>query len=597
MPTHCRLDTYTAGIAFKAMLSLGIVMNSPVGTYKRNEIHDFRWPRSLLLVQKPRMKKAGLSSLILSLAFLAACGDETIGVQVPTLEIDPVEIDVSLTPFGATQSYAVTLRSVGSASLEVERLTLVGASDGAPVPLDLALTVSESLPKRLAPNSSFEVQIAHLPRDTVLDEGRLLVASDDPSRPLAFVPIRQRAVGAPRIAAVPDAEAAVLEASTAGGVRSFVAAVRFGEVQVGLQKVETLHVVNTGGGGLPLEVTEVTLSPSVPGLELRLEPDANVDPLLLAALSTTSLRSGVARSFRVELSYAPPTTNSTVSTVLFVHSSDPATPVFEIPISGQGPGIDPPLMRISPPGPLDFGAARVGQTVDRAITVHNDGASPLELEPLVLTDNPAGVFSLLEAAMAQSIAPGQNRVFNLRFSPVATGVVQGSLRIASTSAGVSALTYGLRGEGSVEQACTPSNVDPTEPGNGACEGAQDRGAIFLSGNQTEQRSFTGQVFERDSDEDWSRYTIEVDGGCTLIGYEVTARITPPPGEQAQVCVSLGACDSPVRENCSSGTASILLLSGTATCNAFSNYVPFYVRTYRTGGALSCEPYTVNVTAR
>ena len=108
---------------------------------------------------------------------------------------------------------------------------------------------------------------------------------------------------------------------------------------------------------------------------------------------------------------------------------------------------------------------------------------------------------------------------------------------------------------------------------------------------------SGQFFESESDSDWNRYTIEVSGGCSLVGYEVTARLTAPAQEQARVCVSLGACGSPERENCSTGTASILLLIGTTTCNAWNNQVPFYVRAERTGGSLTCEPYTLSVTAR
>ena len=132
-------------------------------------------------------------------------------------------------------------------------------------------------------------------------------------------------------------------------------------------------------------------------------------------------------------------------------------------------------MRITPPSPLDFGAVRVGQTADRAITVHNDGASVLALDALSLSVNPSGVFSLLETPAPQNIAAGQSRAFNLRFSPAAAGVVQANLRISSTSAAVTAVEFPLRGEGSVEQVCTPVSVDPTEPANTACSGAPDLG--------------------------------------------------------------------------------------------------------------------------
>lgn len=536
-------------------------------------------------------------SLLFCLTASAACGEETIGVQVSAIRADPPEIDLSLNPFGTIGRHTIKLQSVGSASLELLGATLVGASDEAPAPADLALSLPEALPRRLAPNTSYELELQHLPRDTVLDEARLVVSSDDPAQPLLTLPIRHRAVGSPRIALVPDAEAAEIEAGTPSGVRTFVAAVRFGEVQVGLRRVETLHIVNLGGGTLPLAIEDLRLMGAPATLELAVAPELTPDTSLLAALGTPGLRTGVSRALRVELAFTPSSASSTLSAALRVESSDPTQPALEIPISGSGPALDPPIMRIEPASGLDFGAVQLGQTADRALTIHNDGASPLSLSPLALGTNPSGVFSLLQAPAAETIGPGQSRVFNLQFSPSAVGVMQGSLRIEPSHPSVLPVELALRGEGTLEPTCTPSPVDPAEPANDACGGALDRGAILLSNNGTEARSYSGLHFESETDQDWSRYAIEVAAGCLGVGYQVTARVTPAAGESAEVCVALGACGSPERQSCSSGTASILLFPGGTVCNAFSNQVPLYVQVRRTGGTLSCESYSVSLTAQ
>lgn len=557
----------------------------------------FRWPGPARLTENAAMFRPLRFSLLSCLVAGLACGEETLGVQSPGIRVDPPELDLGANPFGTIGRHRVTVVSVGSASLELEAAVLLGPEDAARPPEDLALSLPEPLPKRLAPSTTYELELQHLPRDAALDEARLLLGSDDPSHPILTIPIRHRAVGSPRIAAVPDVEVAAVEAATPSGVRDFIAAVQFGEVPAGRRRVQTLDLVNLGGGSLPLSISELRLVGDPIGLELVAESAPLLEPVLLAALGTTGLVATARRAVQVELAYTPPAVGSGLSATLEIESSDPTQPILRIPVGGSGPRLDPPLMRVEPASGLDFGAVTLGEGADRAVVVHNDGASPLPLEALAFVSNPGGVFTLLEASMAANIGPGQSRVFNLRFAPTQLGIVQGSLRFEAADVSVSPVELPLRGEGRTEPACSPSPADPTEPSNDACGGATQRGAILLSNNQGQQRSWSGLYFETTADRDWSQFTIEVAAGCFGVGYQVSARVTPGAGEAAEVCVSLGACGSFERETCSAGAASVLLFPAGTFCNAFGNQVPVYVQVRRTGGTSSCAPYSVTLTAQ
>lgn len=528
-------------------------------------------------------------------ALAAACADDGITRLQPKLAVVPEVVELGDTGFGRLARHTVTLSNVGSGALVVSELALVGTGT-TPPSVDLALAPPMgSAPWTLAPSGELEVGIDHLPRDLVLDRGALRVRSDDPDRPELLVPIAQTRAGAPTIVAVPDVDAARVEARTPGGIAARVTAVRFGQVDLGLSARRTLFVVDGGRGNLALQVTSVRLREDVPGLTVRVEPAA---PILLAALGADGVRAGVEQSVRIDVEYAPPGPGPDVDTALELASNDPATPVLSIPVTASTERVDPPVLRVSP-AQLDFGSVTLGQSTSRTLLLENVGGSPLALDALAIASSTTA-FALEQAPSALTLAAGAMRSVGVRFAPTSAGRQRAALRVRPTTAGLAPVDVALVGEGTSGPApCTPTTPDPTEPTNDACASAVARGPITLQQNGTETRTWTGAM-EATTDEDWSLHTIEVAAGCDFVGYQFTARVAWPAGETGEVCLHVGDCANPERgPRCASGggTASFFALSGGDLCNASNNAVPVYVRVRSTAPRVACQPYTLTFTAR
>jgi hypothetical protein len=296
-----------------------------------------------------RLPPSALSVPLLSLA--VACADDGITRLQPKLAITPEAVDLGDTGFGQLRRHTITLTNAGSGALFISDLALVGTGTAAPS-ADLALAPPPgAAPWTLAPSAALEVGLDHLPRDRALDRGALRVRSDDPDRPEVLVPITQAPVGAPTIVAVPDVDAARVEARTPGGIAARVTAVRFGQVALGLSTRRTLFVVDGGRGNVALALASVRLRDAVPGLSVRVEPAA---PALLAALGADGVRAGVDQSVRVDVDYAPPGPGPDVDTALELASNDPATPVLVVPITAStGGGGEPTSCTPATPDPTE----------------------------------------------------------------------------------------------------------------------------------------------------------------------------------------------------------------------------------------------------
>jgi hypothetical protein len=532
-------------------------------------------------------------ALLLSLAL--ACADDGITRLQPKLAITPEAVELGDTGFGQLARRTVTLSNVGSGALVVSELALVGTGTAAPSG-DLALAPPMgAAPWILAPSAELAVGIDHLPRDLVLDRGALRVRSDDPDRPELLVPITQAPAGAPAIVAVPDVDAARVEARTPGGIAARVTSVRFGQVDLGLSARRTLFVVDGGRGNLALQVTAVRIRDANPGLTVRVEP---TPPALLAALAADGIRSGVERSLRVDVEYAPPGPGPDVDTALEIASNDPASPILSIPVTANTERVDPPVLRVSPTQ-LDFGSVAIGQLTSRTVVLENAGGSPLALDPLGI-DSSTTTFALEQAPSAVTLAAGQMRSFGVRFAPTVAGRQRAVLRVRPTTPGLAPVEVPLVGERATGPApCTPATSDPTEPANDICANAVARGPITLQLNGTETRTWSGTM-ETTTDEDWSLHTIVVDAGCDFVGYQFTARVAWPAGETGEVCLHVGDCTNPERgPRCAtgSGQASFFALSGGDLCNASNNAVPVFVRVRSAAPRIACQPYTLTFTAR
>jgi len=537
------------------------------------------------------MSKISLALLVLA----SACADDVVGAVVPTISVTPPQIDLGDTPIGGLKSHLIEVKSVGSAALTVTSITLRGAGDAMPS-ADLALALAEMLPKSIAPGSALSFSLDHIPRDLVLDAGLIRIVSDDPAALTVDVPIMQTGAGAPKIAGVPDAEAAKVEARTPGGIATFIESVPFGQVDVGMRKRVTFHLVNAGNGNTPLNVTRAALVAANAEVDVTLTP---VLPVLLPPLSAQGLRPNTVVSTAVEVSWAPTRTASVLNEILRVESNDPLRPMLDIPLTGNTQQVDPPIMRIEPAAGLAFGTVQVGMTSQKTFTIFNDGASPLPIEPMVISSTAAFTFNT--APGAASIPAGGMRTFTVVYQPTAVRADAANIAIVSSAPSIMPISYPLTGDGDLHMACTPARVDPNEPANEMCSAATARGNMLLLANQESSLTVTDGQLELPMDADWQKFELEVDAGCSpFVGYDLHASVQLAAGDQGEVCIYMGDCTNPTRPPAcaaAGGDARVLLLFGQAACDQFANHIPVFVRVRHTAGEPTCQPYTLTFRAR
>ena len=538
------------------------------------------------------MRRSVVSLLVV---FAFGCADEAISQLAPKIEVTPDSLALSATPVGDTASHGLTVRSVGAVPLEIESIQLIGTASA---PDDLGLRIEQALPTALSPSSALEVTITHVPRDATLDEGLVRIISNDPANAVVDVPIRHVYTGAARVAVVRDLDTADAEADTPGGVRSTVASIPFAVVAVGIRQVEQIDVVNIGVGSAPLVVSRIGLETTVAGLTVAEVARAlGGESIALPALAAAS-PSATTRSIRVRIAWAPTIAGATLQANLQIESNDGTTPTVSIPITGETIAGDPPALRITPPTGIDIGAVALGSTGEDAFELHNDGTGPLFVQPLTIGTNPGGVFSLVDPPTAFEIPAGGQRSVAVRFSPAAAGVVSGAIQIASNDPSRPAVDYPIQGGGSDNRPCMPAMPDPDEPANDACNTAADLGVLNLpAGNQTHSRMWSDRMLEVDDDQDWGMVRVGVDRGCSGVGYSFNVSAALPGAEQGQVCLHVGDCSATPRCGPAASGARFLSALGGALCRTHNNAVPVYIHVTHTGGARSCQPYTVSFSAR
>ncbi len=530
-----------------------------------------------------------LRRVLLSLTVVSAgCADESLSQLSAGIAADPASVTLD-TPVQNTGEHVVRLKSVGAAALEIESIEIVPAGD------DLAVRIEEALPAKVAPGQSVEAVVVHVPRDATLDGAVLRVISNDPTDAVLDVPITHAWRGAARVAAVPDADTADAEADTPGGVRTTVASVAFGVAALGQRKLDQLDVVNIGEGTRPLVITSIGLDAPVTGLDVDVQPAPS--GLALPALAAASA-SNTTRHVRVSIAWTPTTAGEVLQADLQIVSDDPNTPTLSIPITGETAAGDPPVMRLAPAAGLDVGRVGVGDTGEAAFEIHNDGNGPLFVQPLTISTNPQSVFALATAPTALEIPAGGHRSITVRLTPLAAGPVSGTITIDSNDPASTSLAYPINGSGSDDSPCMPAMPDPGEPANDQCNAAVDLGMLDLPpGNQTHMQSFGGSMIEVDQDHDWSVLRVSVANGCTGVGYSFNANVQLPAGEQGRICMRVGDCGATPRCGDAGAGARFLSVLGGTLCRNHNNAVPVYIHVEHTGGERSCQPYTMQFSAR
>lgn len=184
----------------------------------------------------------------------------------------------------------------------------------------------------------------------------------------------------------------------------------FGQVPVNSESDMVLLISNTGSGPL------------------------KVDPIGAPANAMFTVQNVPATGFTVSPGGTRPVTvrfkptePGEQNSVLFIASDDPQDRLLAVELSGEGvkPG---PNISVDPPS-VDFGEVKMGEKLDKVLTIRNTGDADLKVFKL---ENPTNDrFTVVAPTEEFTLVPGGTRPVTLRFEPDAVQSESGLLNITS----------------------------------------------------------------------------------------------------------------------------------------------------------------------
>ncbi|OQY27798.1 MAG: hypothetical protein B6244_09400 [Candidatus Cloacimonetes bacterium 4572_55] len=155
--------------------------------------------------------------------------------------------------------------------------------------------------------------------------------------------------------------------------------------------------------------------------------------------------------------------------------------------SGGGGGSSDPNIQLSETS-LDFGLTLVGSSVNRTLTISNNGEAALQVTNIASSHND---YSVNETNF--SINPDDSRNVTVTFTPSSSGQINGSLTISSNDPDQGNVTVALQGSGSTEN--LDIDVSPTSFDEELLTGATADRQLTVSNNSGSGFSFDIEIEE------------------------------------------------------------------------------------------------------
>lgn len=248
----------------------------------------------------------------------------------------------------------------------------------------------------------------------------------------------------------------------------------FGATNVGTAVDKTVTIRNDGNATLNLTAINAANLPA--GYSLV----SNIGNLQLAAGATTT--------FVLRLTAS---TAGSFSGALNLLSDDADEGTFIINLSGSVTAPNPEITvlvgstNLTSGGTIAFGSVTSGTTVDKTVTVRNDGTTTLTLTSINSANLPAG-FSLVSNLASLQLAAGASTTFVLRLSTNVPGSYSGGFNLVSDDADEGSFAINLSG---TVTAPTWGNIDFF-----LSENRQTTGDMWFSANATHNGKFSAESY-------------------------------------------------------------------------------------------------------
>ncbi len=313
------------------------------------------------------------------------------GVGVPTIAVEPSQLDFASVLIGQSAEQSLTVRNTGSAELAV---SAVHSSDP-------AFSLVGETAFQLAPGVSKVLAVRFLPAAIGQQQATLSIESNDSAQPAVAVALSGTGYGLPGIAIEPPS-------------------LDFGPLTVGQTAEQSLTVRNPGTANLAVSKVES----SKPAFAVIGETSFELNP-------------GAFRALSVRFS---PTEVGPQQAALLIDSNAPEPQSAGVALSGEGLGV--PVISVEPTQ-IDFGTVTLGQSAERTLTVRNEGSADLVVSA-IKSSHPA--FSVL-GETAFDLAPSASQELSVQFVPTGPGERQATLTVESNDGNLPTVTVALSGTG------------------------------------------------------------------------------------------------------------------------------------------------------
>lgn len=328
----------------------------------------------------------------------------------PDINPFPPRLTFGVVAIDGRQEKVMAIQNAGNAPLTIFDLQLNASAD-------LQLLARPELPAMVEPGRSLDLDVVFTPSDAGVDEGLIVISSDDRDEPTVEVEISG-------VGGVP----------TTCSIGVAPSQVTFGLVERGRRAVLPVEIRNAGAQ--PCTVTqlalagaaEFTLANSVPA-EITVSPGA---------------------VHRVPVAYQP-TDYGDHTTALSFGSDDPGQPQVRVPISGSSAQSSVLVV----PSSIDFNVVPVTcWSPRRQVTIYNTGSSAVTVANVYLDSSTTPEFDLVRVNTPLTINGGQSAIVDLFYRPADIGQDTGVLFIAHSEAPVP-VAVPLAGNGQI----TPTVTD------------------------------------------------------------------------------------------------------------------------------------------
>jgi hypothetical protein len=403
--------------------------------------------------------------LALSLSWMS-CGDpnESIGgVEAGELSASPLRVAFPQVNLGETATEPVTLFNNGSEALTIYEIAFE-ARDGGSIE-DLRLTDAPSGEFRIEPGGMRGFNVEFTPRSERPSRGQIRVRSSDPT----YGPSNPFIILVDTLAVRPELE-----------VQPPV--VRFARSLPGNRHEQNVRLINVGSA--PLTIFEAPTYTG--GTDFRLEAINREFPLTLDIFDAADAEANPQKYILdLKVIYSPGGTNDDQGEIIII-SNDVRNPLPSNPERGVrrvevAANADAACILVD--GRIrNFGQVPIGGVGTDTVTVTNCGSQQLVVSNITVTENPARFALMLGDLDANgdgrldrdlTLAPGQNRTFMVRFTPVEAGTERGAVVISSNDPVQPELELELVGRGS-DGEC------PVAVAEGTIRGVSSRPATQLS---------------------------------------------------------------------------------------------------------------------